>query len=130
MFLPNNPLLLPMPKSVQCPKCQETWFWRTWYQGSEKTACSKCKSTVTPIKKEPLGNRPRLIKCPKCSGLQWYIGGKSRTTCTANGCEKRNIIVHALSKEELRDLVDQFCDKSDGFTDEEAEYYLERIREV
>lgn len=129
MFIPNNPILLPMPKSVQCPKCQEPWFWRTWYQGSEKTACSKCKSTVTPIEIEPLGNRPRLIKCPKCSGLQWYIGGKSRTTCTANGCEKRNIIVHALTREELSDLISPFLN-NEFVPPEEEKYYMERLEEI
>jgi DnaJ-class molecular chaperone len=127
MFLPLNPLLLPMPKSVQCPKCLGTWFWRTWYLGSEKPTCSKCKSSVTPIEIRPLGNCPKLIKCPKCNGLQWYTGSKSRSACTANGCGKKNIIVHALSVEDLSDILQPFLG---GFSLlETEEYYLERIKE-
>jgi hypothetical protein len=127
MFLPNNPLLLPMPKSVHCPECLQTWFWRTWYKGGEKTTCSKCKLNVVPIEIKPLGNRPKLIKCPKCNGLQWYTGSKSRSACTANGCGKKNIIVHAMSVEELRDIIEPL---NVNFTTEEAEYYNDRIEEV
>jgi len=82
---------------------------------------------VIPIEIKPLGNRPKLIKCPKCGGLQWYTGSKSHSACTKNGCGKKNIIVHELSLEELTDLIQPLIN---GFTPlEEEEYYLERIKE-
>jgi hypothetical protein len=61
--------------------------------------------------------------------LQWYIGGKSRTTCTANGCEKRNIIVHALTREELSDLISPFLN-NEFVPPEEEKYYMERLEEI
>jgi Zn-finger nucleic acid-binding protein len=125
MFLPNNPILLPKPKFVQCPKCEGTWYWRTWYKGSERTTCSKCKLSVTP--QEISGNKTKLIKCPKCHGLQWYTGDKSRTSCTVKDCNKKNMIVHAITPEELYNILQPFWN---GLVSLEIEeYYLERMKE-
>jgi Zn-finger nucleic acid-binding protein len=125
MFLPENPIILPMPKFVKCPKCDISWAWRTWYKGSSRTTCSKCKSSVVPMETSET-NKIRLIKCPYCQGLQWYIGNKVRTTCTANGCGKKNIMLQVVSSQELGQMITEIWDKLNS---EEQQYYLDRIEE-
>jgi len=125
MFLPNNPLLLPRPKFVQCPKCEGTWYWRTWYKGSERTTCSKCKLSVIP--QEIPGNKAKLIKCPKCHGLQWYTGGKSRTSCTIKDCNRKNMIIHVITPKELSDILKPILGSI--ISEDTEKYYLERMRE-
>ncbi len=123
MDLPSNPILLPMPKSVKCPKCERSWFWRTWYQGSERTSCSKCKSSVIP-QKTLEKDQARLIKCPYCKGLQWYVGNKFRTSCTR--CGKKNIMVRVIKDGELEEIIKKDWD---SYTEKEQKYYLDRIEE-
>ena len=127
MFVPNNPILLPKPKFVQCPKCKGTWFWRTWYKGSKITTCSKCKANVVPQEIPEQDIKARLIKCPKCKGLQWYVGNKSRTTCTASGCGRKNMLVQVVTPEELFDMLETTLNES---TEEIKGYYLDRIKEL
>jgi len=125
MFLPDNPILFPKPKFVKCPKCNDTWYWRTWYKGSRTTACSNCKFKVVP--QEIPGNKARLIRCPKCHRLQWYTGDKPRTTCTKKDCKRRNMIVQVATKDELCKILKSFLN---GLNSSETEkYYLDRIKE-
>lgn len=125
MFLPDNPILLPKPKFVRCPKCNDTWYWRTWYRGMKTTTCSKCKSSVVP--EEISGNKAKLIKCPKCRGLQWYTGDKSRTSCTAKDCNRKNMIVQVVTPEELSEILKPIL--GNIIPEETEKYYQERIEE-
>jgi hypothetical protein len=100
--------------------------------GADKTTCSKCKSNVSPIPIKELGAKVRLIKCPRCGGLQWYTGGKSRTTCTANGCGKKNIIVHVITPDELANIIESdesLSSTKDNELHLHLAYYMERIAE-
>ena len=129
--IPEHPLILPRPKLVKCPRdsCGAVWYWRSWWQGNVKTACSICKSTVIPIEVPSdfvFGKSVKLIRCTQCSGLQWYVGGKERTGCTANGCNKKNVPVRAISPDELGAIISTY---SGEFTPEEQEYYKERLEE-
>lgn len=129
MKVPNNPLLFPRPKLVECPKetCKGIWYWRTWWQGKYKTACSFCKSTVIPIEIPEGGIKGvRLIRCPYCGGLQWYVGDKEKTTCTSNGCGKRNIKVIEVSPSELHQIIQEHWDE---FQPEDQQYYQDRLEE-
>ena len=124
--IPDNPLLLPKPKLVQCPKdsCGAKWWWRTWWQGKSKTACSSCKSTITPIETKPDSDTKgvRLIKCPACGSLIWYVGSKDKTSCTSIGCKKKNVPVVEVTFAELETIIELH-----GY--EEEEYYKERLEE-
>jgi len=124
--IPDNPILLPKPKLVQCPKesCGGQWWWRTWWQGKSKTACSSCKSTITPIEIKPNAETKsiKLIKCPGCGSLMWYVGNKDKTSCTSVGCNKKNVPVVEVTFEELKATI-----KEHGY--ENQEYYKKRLEE-
>jgi hypothetical protein len=76
---------------------------------------------------EVLGNKARLIRCPKCHKLQWYTGDKPRTTCTKKDCKRKNMIVQVVTKDELYEILKPFLN---GLNSSETEkYYLERIKE-
>ena len=117
-----------MPQLVRCPKCQKTWFRRTF--NSEITTCSKCKATVTPIVVDNPKNEDskplRLIRCGYCGGLQWYTGVRTRTTCMNPECAKKNIIVDVVSPKELRNAMDKALD-TDEITGEEGYFYNKTI---
>ena len=125
MFVPENPILLPRPKRVTCPKCDESWIWRTWYKGSKRATCSRCKISVVPIPSEEKSSR--LIKCPYCGRFQWYSGDKKKTSCTNSDCGKKNITVREISKEELMETLEKH--KYD-FSEEEDKYYDNILSEM
>ena len=125
MEIPSNPILLPKPKIVTCPKCSMSWVWRSWYKGGKKTTCSKCKNTVVPTISDPAGSgigEVRLIRCSHCGGLQWYSGDKKKTSCTNPECGRKNITVREVDKEELKEIL-----RAEGCLGEP--YYAERLRE-
>lgn len=130
MFVPENPILFPKPKLVQCPResCGAKWYWRTWWQGKSKTACSSCKSTITPVEAEPDEDSKtvKLIKCPACGKYQWYVGNKDKTSCTSNGCKKKNVPVVEITFEEIKAIIRAY---TIGAGAEELEYYQQRVEE-
>jgi len=129
MFIPNDPLLLPKPKFVQCPKpeCGAKWYWRKYYLGKYKTACTACKSTVAPIELDESEARVKikLVKCTSCGGLQWFGGSSDMTRCAH--CKNRNVRIVEIGQGDLKDIIEKAWD---AFKPEEQEYYLARLREL
>ena len=134
MFIPEEPIILPRPKLVECPRCHSTWYWRTWWKGNPKITCTSCRFGVVPVEVkdtpgfEDHGGGIRAVKCPSCDNIQWYRGTRMTTSCTnSQKCGKKNINTTVATYDEIRNRIKRAWP---DLSEEEQKYYSERLEEL